>query len=234
MKRYLIYKTTNLINNKFYIGAHETINVNDGYLGSGILLNKAIKKYGIENFKKEILKEFNNSSEMYEEEKNIVEKFLGNPLCYNINSGGSGGWDYVNKNINNKNNPMKNPDIVKKCMDANKKTRNKNKEKYAKIANENLKKAIAKNIGNKKPKHSKFMSEFMKNKWETKKESLRDNLSSWFLVIDPDKNEFKTNRLQDFCLQKNIPYTTIWKSSKDNKIIKKGKAKGWLCKIIQN
>ena len=43
-KHYLVYKTTNLVNGKIYIGKHETNDINDGYLGSGNLIRLAIKK----------------------------------------------------------------------------------------------------------------------------------------------------------------------------------------------
>jgi len=47
----IIYKTTNLINNKIYVGKHNT-SANDGYLGSGKLIKQAVKKYGKENIKR--------------------------------------------------------------------------------------------------------------------------------------------------------------------------------------
>ncbi len=53
----VIYKTTNKINKKFNNGADSRNNPN--YLGSGVYLINAIKKYGKENFKKEILEECN-------------------------------------------------------------------------------------------------------------------------------------------------------------------------------
>jgi len=52
---HLVYLTTNLINNKIYIGVHSTYNLDDGYLGSGIGIKNAIKKYGKQNFKRQII-----------------------------------------------------------------------------------------------------------------------------------------------------------------------------------
>lgn len=52
---HFLYKTTNILNNKFYIGVHTTDDLGDGYKGSGTTLNKAFKKYGKNNFNREIL-----------------------------------------------------------------------------------------------------------------------------------------------------------------------------------
>jgi hypothetical protein len=42
---YIIYKITNKINGKIYIGKHQTKDVQDSYMGSGKRLRYAIKKY---------------------------------------------------------------------------------------------------------------------------------------------------------------------------------------------
>ena len=96
---YYLYKTTNTINGKFYIGVHKTEDLDDEYLGSGSSIRKAIEKYGKEVFIKEILEFFNNSEEMYLKEKEIVnEEFLSRNEVYNIRVGGDGGFDHINRN----------------------------------------------------------------------------------------------------------------------------------------
>lgn len=102
---YLIYKTTNLINGKYYIGKHRTKNRDDDYLGSGKLLRAAIKKYGRENFIREIILECSS-----EEEMNLAEKILVVPdleVNYNLCPGGQGGWGYLNSNGLNKSDKQK-------------------------------------------------------------------------------------------------------------------------------
>lgn len=99
-KYHLIYKTTNLVNNKIYIGAHSTNDIDDGYLGSGKMLHSAIKKYGTENFKREVLYMFDSPEEMFEKEKEIVtEEFVSNLDVYNIVTGGFGGFNKGSKNL---------------------------------------------------------------------------------------------------------------------------------------
>ena len=95
---YTIYRITNLLDGKIYIGKHQTQDLNDGYMGSGKHLKRAQAKHGIENFKKEILFRFDNEDEMNAKEAELVtEEFARLKSNYNICPGGQGGWGYVNK-----------------------------------------------------------------------------------------------------------------------------------------
>lgn len=102
---YIIYETTNLINGKKYRGCHKTQNLEDGYLGSGKYLIRAIEKHGVENFKREILGQYETSEELFEAEKEFVnEEWVNRPDTYNLKIGGDGGWDHYSdfKNRNNR------------------------------------------------------------------------------------------------------------------------------------
>ena len=118
---YTVYKTTNVVNGKFYIGVHKTSNPNDDYLGSGKLLKRAIKKYGVENFVKEILYKFENKIEAYAKEAELVtEDLIKSDLSYNITTGGKGGFYYINeqglsvRNINKTNTKAFNRKAIQK------------------------------------------------------------------------------------------------------------------------
>lgn len=95
---YIVYKITNQINGKIYIGAHKTTNIDDGYMGSGTYLKRAIQKHGIENFKKEILFVLDSEDAMYLNEAEIVnDEFLVKENTYNLKRGGWGGGGQINK-----------------------------------------------------------------------------------------------------------------------------------------
>ena len=91
MNSFIIYKTTNLINNKIYVGQHCT-SEEDGYLGSGKVIKLAIKKYGRQNFVRETI-EFCTSANVDDKEVYWVDKLdATNPeVGYNIAKGGNGG-----------------------------------------------------------------------------------------------------------------------------------------------
>lgn len=89
---HFVYKITNLVDGKFYIGVHSTADIEDGYMGSGLVLRYAIQKYGIDNFSREILFHCNSRKEAFQKEKELVTiDVIKNHLCYNLACGGSGG-----------------------------------------------------------------------------------------------------------------------------------------------
>jgi hypothetical protein len=91
--RYILYRTTCKVNNKYYIGKHRTENIDDGYLGSGILLARAIEKYGRNAFERQILGEFHSEQDLQDaERKAITEDVLNDEMSYNIALGGQGGF----------------------------------------------------------------------------------------------------------------------------------------------
>jgi hypothetical protein len=99
---YTIYKITNQVDGKIYIGSHKTKDLNDSYMGSGKYLKYAQEKYGIENFEKEILFAFETPEEMYLKEAELVnEEFIATENTYNLKVGGFGGWDYLNSSKKN-------------------------------------------------------------------------------------------------------------------------------------
>ena len=88
IKKYIImeiYKTTNKLTGEFYIGLNSTCNPN--YLGSGVEIKKQIKKYGKENFIKEILCLITSSSTdentLREIEHIYIRKNINNSKCIN-------------------------------------------------------------------------------------------------------------------------------------------------------
>lgn len=109
--KYIVYQTTNLINNKIYIGQHKTKdpNVFDQYLGCGIKINMpssyenpssplqyAVKKYGVKNFKRTTLAIFDTLEEALKLEAELVTyEFLKRPDTYNAQLGGKTGYKYL-------------------------------------------------------------------------------------------------------------------------------------------
>lgn len=92
---HFLYKTTCLVSGKFYIGRHSTKNLDDGYLGSGVLLRKSIKKYGRTSHILEILSFFETKELLVVAERNFIDlNLLNHPMCMNLNLGGEGGWTH--------------------------------------------------------------------------------------------------------------------------------------------
>lgn len=85
----IVYKTINLINGKFYVGKQAS--TSKWYLGSGKALKSAIKKYGRENFKKEVLEVCTSLQHLDEREIFWIKELNAVELGYNIAEGGTGG-----------------------------------------------------------------------------------------------------------------------------------------------
>lgn len=96
MKQYYVYLTTNRLNNKKYIGQHFG-ELTDSYLGSGVLLAKAIKTYGKENFYKEILEICQNQNQLDEAEKKWITFYnaVNDKMFYNLAEGPTQGNSYI-------------------------------------------------------------------------------------------------------------------------------------------
>jgi len=93
----IIYKTTNLVNGKFYIG--KDAKNKKSYLGSGKVLKQAIKKYGKENFEKEILEHCSSLEELEEREVYWISKLNALEEGYNLTEGGTGGDTWTNNEL---------------------------------------------------------------------------------------------------------------------------------------
>jgi hypothetical protein len=93
-----VYCIENLINKKVYVGKHSTDDMNDGYMGSGKLISRAIKKYSLENFRKYILVICESEEQACFFEKEIVnEEFVKDKNTYNLVLGGRGSWYRANQ-----------------------------------------------------------------------------------------------------------------------------------------
>ena len=109
---HFVYKITRNATGKVYYGVHQG-EIDDGYLGSGVHITRAIKKHGKEAFTREIVAEFDTKEEAYALEKFIVTpQFLLEQNTYNKTPGGKGGWGHIDHRGNK--NPMKRPEVAAK------------------------------------------------------------------------------------------------------------------------
>ena len=130
----IIYKTTNLINGKIYVGQDSHNNPN--YLGSGVYICKSIKKYGKENFKKEILWECNSKEELNEKEIYWIKTLNSkSPNGYNL---ANGGYDHGNW--------VPSEETLKRMSDSH---------KGKKQSKENIEKRVKANTGKKRTEETK-------------------------------------------------------------------------------
>jgi hypothetical protein len=90
-KYHFIYKTTNVLTERYYFGMHSTDDLDDGYLGSGQRLWYSIRKYGKENHKREITEFCKNRMDLIQREIEIVNlNEVAKEDCMNLKIGGEG------------------------------------------------------------------------------------------------------------------------------------------------
>ena len=194
---YLVYKLTNLVNSKIYIGCHMTKNLDDGYMGSGKRLGYAKKKHGIENFKKEILSTHETPEEMFAEEARIVDdELLKRDDVYNLVCGGKGSFrgsngEWIGKINWHKANPVE--ALRKKMLDPIFKI------KYSKTRSIAMKKQLAISnhwIGKSHSESSKLLiSKAMEGKQSGSKNS---QFGSCWITKDLVSKKIKSEDLQEF------------------------------------
>lgn len=233
---FTVYRVTNLLDGKYYIGKHQTNNLDDGYLGSGIHIVRAVKAYGKENFSKEILHIFDNEDDMNKMEADLVSvEVCLREDTYNLSPGGKGGFGYINAsgiNLGDNNIMRRNQAAVDKMVANSKITRAKNPEKYANLARKALSVSHERRRGIKDPEHGEKMKKFLTKRWQTHREEIRDCLSSTFEITTPNGEKIQTNRLEDWCKSNNIPHVSLWNTSRTGKVLSKGRGKGYICKKI--
>ena len=200
MKKGYIYKITNKINGKFYIGkttnmikrmsSHKCDRRRHTYL------TKAIDKYGWENFTYEIIWE-GDREQLNEVEKTFIKKYnaFKDRNVYNCTIGGDGG-------VKGKDNPLygrKRPEEVKKKISESKKK-------------------------NYHPLRGKKMPEWWKNKIERRNGENHHNAKEW-IITSPEGKEYKIKSLLKFCKENNLNDTLMRKVAKG----KRNHHKGWKC-----
>lgn len=99
MRYYYTYKITcteGSLKDYFYLGKHITSNLDDGYKGSGKIINDYYKKYP-NGYNIEILNFYNNKDELATAERALIEQYIGGKYCLNLTRGGAGGGAFGRK-----------------------------------------------------------------------------------------------------------------------------------------
>lgn len=233
---FLIYKITNTINGKYYIGQHKTDNPYDDYMGSGDYIRKAEQKYSLSAFTKEILFDFDNFEDMNAKEKELVPLsacFPNNPMSYNLREGGTG-----RTHLTGKNNPMYGHTIYDFMTTAEIQKHKENMSKASKKLWQNQEyrnKVLSKTLQNPDISHDvrKYMSKEQIKKWkENIGNSCRGEKNGMYGKSSWEKctAEQRENRIQQFkknmkgknkgkrCMK--LPNETKWKYIKAEEVQK--------------
>ena len=125
-KYHYIYKTTNLLSGRYYIGMHSTDNLEDGYMGSGTRLRRSLNKHGKDNHKVEFIEFLDSREELKDREAEIVNlNEIAKEDCMNLKVGGYGGLSddkhkkaFTDAGINNFKNSKEKRDAAVRLVQA--------------------------------------------------------------------------------------------------------------------
>lgn len=203
--KYYVYKITNKLNGKWYIGKRKHKSpYDDSYMGSGKLIKEAIKKYGVNSFIKEILDIFDNNDDAAKFEASLVTKqTISTAMSYNMHEGGHGGFAHLNDGSKKH---------KERCKKASKKSNGRNHPNWGK---------------NKFKKGDKRTIEISKTANEIKKEDIKNNPEKYkkiySLLSEKQKNN---NSMKNRCWC--VPVETK-DYNKDKKVYLKTEIpKGWI------
>jgi group I intron endonuclease len=198
----IIYKTTNLINGKFYVG--QDSNNNPEYYGSGTLLKRAIKKQGKQNFIKETLEICSTQEQLNAREKYWIKETKAQELGYNIAEGGTGGNTISEENkdriLNGFRGRKHTPESLKKMRGI---------KKNPKLSEKEIERRRQKLI------EMRNDSEFIKKQEEGFKNCKNMNYSQKFL--DMQKSENKRGEKSPMWGKKHTPETRNKMSASNNR-----------------
>ena len=211
---YFCYKTTNTINGKTYTGVHQTDNLNDGYFGSGTGIKRAIAKYGYENFQREILKYFDNHTEMYEYEAEIItEDVVKDTNTYNDTLGGKGGWFHCNGE--NWTNSMATEEARRKVSEAMKRITTERREEWLVNQKRATEAARIANTGKKRPQHATLL-----------RKRAEEKPPKW-LAVTPAGESIFISSLPSFCRDNGFVSSSIYGAVERGTTVSSGEACGW-------
>lgn len=217
--KYIVYKTINLVNEKIYIGVHKIKNnLDDNYIGCGVYktqersymikqtaFQKAVAKYGPENFIRTTLKKFPTAKKAYEYEAELVTlEFCKLTTNYNMKPGGRGGFNFVDKHHTEESKrKIKDNSAFKGKKRPQSFSDNMSKIQKGKVVSKETK------LKSSQTKKEKFAS------GETK------SVSRSILVIDLLLNkEFTFKSLKEFCTLNNLNYGSLKVYARKNMIYK--------------
>jgi hypothetical protein len=239
-KHHVIYKTTRQDGSgKYYIGMHSTDTLDDRYLGSGVILNRSIKKYGRALHKKKILEHLPSREALAAREAALVnEKVLNDPLCMNMTHGGGGGGL-----------GEKNP-FFGKTHSTETKDRLSAQRRGKQIGEDTKRKISEKLVGRVLPEMTAATKDKLVSAWRTRRlnpvssktkelmskahSGKNHHFAKVYSVTSPLGEVTETDDLKAFCRENFLPYSTMSGCSKDQVVPKAGKCAGWkICVLTE-